>query len=72
MRNKILYNKVSWESIKSDCKYPEIDNNDGFIYGIEISEDKEVCIDILDYQWFKTEEERDNELSALQHENISK
>ena len=71
MSNKILYSKVSWVSIKSDCKYPEIDNNDGFIYGIEISEG-DVEFDILDYQWFKTEEERDNELSALREENISK
>ena len=72
MSNKILYSKVSWESIKSDCKYPETDNNNGYIHGIEISEDKEVCIDIMDYQWFKTEKERDDELSALQHENIPK
>ena len=35
------------------------DNNNGFIYGVEHQDDNENVIDI---EWFKTEEERDIEL----------
>ena len=46
-----------WETIRKDCKYPESDNNDGFIYGLNLI-DVEGEGDILDVQWFKTNEER--------------
>ena len=44
-----------WEEVKKDCGYPEEDNNNGFIYGCHsIDEDGQ----ILDCNWFKSEEER--------------
>ena len=36
------------------------DNNNGFIYGVEHQDENENVIDI---EWFKTEEERDIELN---------
>ena len=51
--------KIEWETIKQDCKYDESDNNDGLIYGVEISEDG----NILDYVWFEAEKERNDFLT---------
>jgi hypothetical protein len=43
-----------WENIKKDMGYDENDNNEGYIYGLNlIYED-----DIIDVQWFKNDEER--------------
>lgn len=47
---------IEWEYIRSECKYPQEDNNDGYIYGIAYLDD-EGCY-ILDCEWFKTNEER--------------
>jgi len=48
---------VMWESVRRDMKYPKSDNNDGFIYGLNLIDDKGEG-DIIDVQWFKTGEER--------------
>lgn len=45
---------VSWESLRKDLKLPEEDNNDGFVFGLAYLEND----DIIDYEWFETEEER--------------
>jgi len=45
-----------WENIKNDMGYPEEDNNNGYIYGINFLD--ETGVDIEDVQWFKTPEER--------------
>jgi hypothetical protein len=57
MNKKDKIELVNWETIRSDCKYPQEDNNDGYIFGIAyIDFDGES--DILDYEWFKTEKDR--------------
>ena len=43
-----------WDNIKKDCKYPEDDNNDGYVYGIYVLDGD----DIIDVEWFKTDKER--------------
>jgi len=43
-----------WENIKSDMKYPKEDNNEGYVYGIYLLDGD----DIIDVEWFKTDEER--------------
>ena len=48
---------VMWETVRRDCKYPKEDNNDGFIYGINLI-DIDGEGDIIDVQWFKTNEKR--------------
>jgi hypothetical protein len=48
---------VMWETVRRDCKYPESDNNEGFIYGLNLI-DVEGEGDILDVQWFTTGEGR--------------
>ena len=48
---------VLWEEIQRDCKLPESDNNDGYVFGINLI-DWEGEGDIIDVQWFKTNEER--------------
>lgn len=48
---------VMWEDVRRDCKYPIEDNNDGFEYGINLT-DFEGEGDILDVMWFQSEEER--------------
>ena len=50
---------VMWETVRRDCKYPESDNNDGFIYGINLI-DIEGEGDIIEVQWFKESEERND------------
>jgi hypothetical protein len=51
--------RVMWETIRQDCKLPEADNNDGFIYGLHLI-DHEGEGDILDSQWFKESQERED------------
>ncbi len=53
--------RVLWETIRKDCKLPIEDNNNGFIYGLHLI-DFEGEGDIIDTQWFKTEEERENSI----------
>ena len=48
---------VMWETVRRDCKYPKEDNNEGFIYGINLI-DIDGEGDIIDVQWFKTNEKR--------------
>ena len=55
METKLEFNKLSWNDVKNDLKLPINDNNDGYIFGFEIVQNGE----ILDYEWFETEEERD-------------
>ena len=50
--------RVTWESVRQDCKLPSEDNNQGFIYGINFV-DFENEGDIIDVQWFETSEERE-------------
>ncbi len=55
----MMYELRMWEDIKDEMDYPEEDNNNGFIYGIYwLDNDQEV----LDVSWFKSEEERHEEL----------
>ena len=44
-----------WEDIAKDCGYDKKDNNKGFVYGSHpIDDDGQ----IMDCNWFKTNEER--------------
>ena len=45
-----------WNNIKTDMNYPDQDNNDGFIYGLNLL--CEEGIDIIDVQWFKSDKKR--------------
>ncbi len=55
----MMYELTMWEDIKDEMDYPEEDNNNGFIYGIYwLDNDQEV----LDVSWFKSEEERHEEV----------
>ena len=47
---------IEWGDIRRECKYPQEDNNDGYIYGIAYLDDE--GIDTLDVEWFKTDKER--------------
>ena len=49
---------VYWEDIRKACKYPTTDNNNGYIYGINIINGNE----IIDVEWFKTDKERFKEI----------
>jgi hypothetical protein len=53
---------VMWETVRRDCKYPKSDNNEGFIYGLNLL-DTEGEGDILDVQWFKKGSEREEFIS---------
>jgi hypothetical protein len=50
---------IMWETVKKDCKYPDSDDNDGYIFGINLI-DTEGEGDIMDVQWFKTNKERND------------
>jgi hypothetical protein len=51
--------RVMWETIRQDCKLPIEDNNEDFIYGLHLI-DFEGEGDILDSQWFKFAQERED------------
>jgi hypothetical protein len=55
---KVYAERVMWETIRQDCKYPLEDNNEGFIYGLNLI-DFEGEGDIIEVQWFKEGEERE-------------
>lgn len=50
------YELVSWQDIKEDFDYPEDDNNNGYVYGVNWYDDN--LVDILEVDWYKTPEER--------------
>ena len=43
-----------WENIRKACKYPISDNNNGYVYGLYLLDGD----DIIDVEWFKTDEDR--------------
>jgi hypothetical protein len=55
---KVYAERVMWETIRQDCKLPIEDNNEGFIYGLNLI-DFEGEGDIIEVQWFKEGEERE-------------
>lgn len=67
MKNRQPVEKVLWETVRADMKYSIEDNNDGFEYGLNLYDDSmgldedgnEQWQDIIDVQWFKTDQERE-------------
>lgn len=53
---------VMWETVRNDLKLPIEDNNDGLIYGLYLI-DFEGEGNIIDAQWFKDSQERDDFIS---------
>lgn len=51
------YELILWEDVKKDMKiYEDNDDNEGFVFGINVlDEDSD---EVVDVQWFKTEQER--------------
>ena len=53
---------VMWEQVRQDCKYPKEDNNNGLIYGLylidDFNEDDLGSGEVIDVEWFETDEER--------------
>jgi hypothetical protein len=56
---KVYAERVMWETIRQDCKLPIEDNNEGFIYGLNLI-DFEGEGDIIEVQWFKEGQERED------------
>ena len=56
-----------WDNIKKDCKSPEDDNNDGYVYGIYVLDGD----DIIDVEWFKTDKERFNVIDKYNLEIVN-
>jgi hypothetical protein len=54
---------VNWEELRKDCKYPANDNNNGLTFGLAYIQND----NIMDYEWFKTEEERN---TSIKENNI--
>ena len=51
------YELVHWQDIKNDMKiYEDSDNNDGFVFGVNLLDGD--SDEVVDVQWFKTEEKR--------------
>ena len=57
MKTKTYVELVMWETVRQDCKYPETDNNKGFIFGLNFY-DKKKDGEIVDVSWFKSEKKR--------------
>ena len=56
-----------WENIKKDMGYNENDNNNGYIYGIYYLDDD----DIIEVEWYKTEQERQKVIKQEQLQVIN-
>ena len=56
-----------WENIKKDMGYNENDNNEGYIYGIYYLDDD----DIIEVEWYKTEQERQEVIKKEQLQVIN-
>lgn len=61
--------RVMWEEIRRDCKYPIEDDNNGYIYGLYLI-DFEGEGDILDIEWFKTSAEREQYINVFNFEVV--
>ena len=57
-----------WENIRKACKYPLSDNNNGYIYGINLLDEND---EIIDVEWFKTDKERFEVISKYKLEIIN-
>ena len=57
-----------WDNIRKACKYPLSDNNDGYIYGINLLDEND---EIIDVEWFKTEKERFEVISKYKLEIVN-
>ena len=55
--SKVYAELIMWDIIKRDCKYPDNDNNNNYIYGLNFL-DFEGDGDIYEVMWFINEEER--------------
>lgn len=62
MKNYI--EKANWIT-----EFPDSGNNDGYIYGIAYV-DFERAGDIMEWEWFKTEEEREKAIQGLENVKI--
>jgi len=60
-KTKVYVERVMWETVRKDCKYPESDQNNGLIYGLNYT-DFEGEGDIYEVEWFKTSEEREERI----------
>ena len=49
---------ILWEDVRKDCKYPVEDNNNGYVYGLNLLLEDET----IDVSWFKTDNERFKEI----------
>ena len=58
------YELVHWQDVKNDMKiYEDSDNNNGFVFGVNLlDEDSD---EVVDVQWFKTEQERADALQEI-------
>ena len=57
-----------WENIRKACKYPLSDNNNGYIYGINLLDEND---EIVDVEWFKTDKDRFEVISKYKLEIIN-
>jgi len=56
--NRQVVERVMWEDIRRDCKYPKSDNNKGFIYGLNLLAHEDEP-EIIEVQWFEEGQERE-------------
>lgn len=62
------YELVRWQDVKNDMKiYEDSDNNDGFVFGVNLLD--EDSNEVVDVQWFKTEQERADALLKYKEDN---
>lgn len=47
---------VMWEDVRKDMQYPETDDNEGYIHGVNLLQLE--CDEVLEVSWFQTEELR--------------
>lgn len=53
-----------WDIVKNDMDYPDTDNNNGYIFGVNWLENEE----IIEVTWYRTEKERQQEIKKAGYE----
>lgn len=56
------YKLVDWADVAEMCDYPEEDNNDGYVFGLEFLDENKHIVDV---EWFKTKEGRNYAVNEL-------
>ena len=68
MSSDVKYIKLNWYEEELHKFYTTDKDNNGYIHGIALYEKDDIYLEeMIDIQWYKTEQERDKELKEVSY-----